>query len=272
MSPAPRDFARGFCYTVIAMYYLFHGTDAAKARARMHDILEAGKKKRPDAEVFRVEGAGFQAGMIDEWSGGMGLFERKMIVVLDRAFENKEAAEAILDRAEALGASENMILILEGKLDKKSLAKLEKFAHKAEAFDEPKADGGRFMAVKSGGGMSALGKDFNIFALTDALGARDRRQLWALFAKSQFREIAAEEISGVLFWQAKAMLLAGEEGATAASTGLSPFVFGKAKNYAKNYSPKELRELSSRLVSIYHDAHRGLHDFPIALERLALSI
>jgi hypothetical protein len=253
------------------MYYLFYGTDAAKARARMHEILEAGKKKRPDAEVFRVEGAGFQAGMIDEWAGGMGLFERKMIVILDRVFENKEAGEEIAGRAEALGASENMILILEGKLDKKTLTKLEKFAHKAEAFDEPK-EAGRFMAARTGGGMAPAGKDFNIFALTDALGARNRPLLWALFVKSQFREIAAEEISGVLFWQAKAMLLAGEPDATAASTGLSPYVFGKAKNYARNYSPKELRDLSSKLVSIYHDAHRGIHDFPIALERLALSL
>jgi len=249
------------------MFYLFYGTDAARARARMHEILEAGKKKRPDAEIFRVEGSAFQAGMIDEWSGGMGLFERKLIVVLDRAFENKEAAEAIVDRAEALGASENMILILEGKLDKKTLTKLEKYAYKAEAFDEKKEP-----ARSGGSGGAGSRGDFNVFALTDALGARDRKQLWALFAKSQFREIAPEEISGVLFWQAKAMLLAGEPDATPASTGLSPFVFGKSKNYAKNFSPKELRDLSLKLVSIYHDAHRGLGDFPIALERLALSI
>ncbi len=256
------------------MYYLFYGTETEKARARMHEILEGGKKKRPDAEIFRIEATGFQEGMIDEWTGGMGLFERKIIVVLDRVFENKEAAETIVARAEALGATENLIIILEGKLDKKTADKLAKFAFKSEAFEEKKE--ARQFGLGPGQGKGGSGKlslkDFNIFSLTDALGARDRKSLWALFVKSQFHEVAAEEISGILFWQAKAMLLAAEQGADAKSTGLNPFVFQKAKSYAKNFSPKELRDLSSKLVSMYHDAHRGLADFPVAIERLALSL
>ncbi len=250
------------------MLYLFYGTDTAKARARMHEVLEGGKKKRPDAEVFRVESSAFQEGMIDEWSGGMGLFERKFIVILDRVFENKEAAEIIVARAEALGSSENLILILEGKLDKKSADKLTKHALKTELFEEKKE--GRNFGMGAAGTLSS--KDFNVFALTDALGARDRKQLWSLFVRSQFHDVPAEEISGVLFWQVKSMLLASEPGATVASSGLSPFVFQKSKQYAARYTPAELRSLSSRFIALYHDAHRGLADFPANLEKIALSI
>ena len=257
------------------MFYLFYGTESEKARARMHAVLDGAKKKRPDAEVFRVEGSQFQEGMIDEWTGGMGLFERKMIVVLDKVFENKEAAEALASRAEALGASENMILILEGKLDKKTLTKLEKYAYKTEAFVEEKTDDRKFglgPGLGKGGSGSLSLKDFNIFSLTDAFGARDKKQLFALYSKSQFFGVPPEEVSGILFWQLKAMRLAFSPLADAKSTGLNPFVFNKARGYAKNFSAKELNDLSSKLISSYHDAHRGLCDFSVELEKLALML
>lgn len=258
---------RPFCYTGCDMFYLFYGTESEKARARMHEILEGAKKKRPDAEIFRVEGAGFHEGMIDEWTGGMGLFERKMIVVLDKVFENKDAAEALAARAEALAASENMILILEGKIDKKTLGRLEKHAFKAEVYDEKK-EAPRFGAAPAGGG----GNAFNIFFLTDALGARDKKSLWSLYCKSQLSGVVPEEVSGILFWQLKAMRLASPPLADAKSTGLNPFVFNKAKTYARNFSSKELDLLSSRLVASYHDAHRGLNDFSVELEKFVLSL
>jgi len=251
------------------MFYLFYGTESEKARARMHAVLEGAKKKRPDAEIFRVEGTQFQEGMIDEWTGGMGLFERKMIVVLDKVFENKEAAEALSSRAEALGASENMILILEGKIDKKTLTKLEKHAFKAEAFVEEKTDDRKF-------GMGTANplklKDFNIFSLTDALGSRDKKSLWALYCKSQFHNVPPEEVSGILFWQVKAMRLASPPLADAKSTGLNPFVFNKAKGYARNFTAIELEKMSSEIVSAYHDAHRGIGDLSARLEKFTLTL
>lgn len=256
------------------MLYLFYGTDAVTARAKMHAVLEGGKKKRPDAEVFRIEAGGFQEGMIDEWTGGMGLFEHKMIVVLDRVFENKEAMDVIAARAEALGASENLILILEGKLDKKTVEKLSKHAQKAELFEEKKE--GRQFGLGAGNGPGGSGKvalkDWNAFAIADAFAARDKKKLWSLVAVSEFHDVPPEEISGMLFWQAKSMLLASGPNATAASTGLSPFVFDKSKRGAANYSSAELRKLASALISSYHEAHRGLLDLSVDLERFALSI
>ena len=76
------------------MFYFFYGTDKDKARAKMNAVLSGAQKKRPDAEVFRVDAEKFTEGDLDGFLGGMGLFEKKYIVVLENIFEKKEIAEA----------------------------------------------------------------------------------------------------------------------------------------------------------------------------------
>ena len=78
------------------MYYLFYGTDTEKARAKMHEVLNGAKKKRPDAEVFTVESEQFSGAVVDSLVGGAGLFEKKYIVIFDRIFENEEALRMLL--------------------------------------------------------------------------------------------------------------------------------------------------------------------------------
>jgi len=243
------------------MLYVFHGTDTDKARAHMHAVLEGAKKKRPDAEVFRVEAEQCTADRVEEFVGSMGLFERKIIAVLDRVMENKEAAAAVLARVEALQASDNLFLLIETKLDKKTLTSLEKHAYKVEAFAEAKAAGygSGYGAGSSGGGAGGRG-DFNTFALADALARRDRKQLWSLLQKASFHEIPAEEICGILFWQVKALALASEAGSTPASSGLAPFAFSKAKSAASKFRPEDLRRAVTFAWSWRGWAHRHYAD------------
>jgi len=67
------------------------------------------------------------------------------------------------------------------------------------------------------------------------------------------------------------MLLA-HTSSTADEAGLNPFVYQKAKQGTRKYSPEELKQLSSSLVSLYHDARRGKHGLDEALERFVLSV
>ncbi len=217
------------------MFYLFYGSDTEKARAKMHEILHGAKKKRPDAEVFTLEAENFSAGELDALVGGSGLFEKKSIVVMSRILENKEAAEAILERLADMAETENLFLVLEGSLDKKTVSKFEKFAHKIEAFEKKEV----------------TKQKFNVFGMANALGARDRKGLWVLYEKAKLEEMAPEAIAGMLFWKVKAML----------QEGRSP-----------KYSKNELHEVSSRLVALYHDSHRGITDFDVALERFILGV
>ena len=89
----------------------------------------------------------------------------------------------------------------------------------------------------------------NIFGIADAYARRDKINTWSLYQNAVQEGISPEEISGILFWKIKMMILDG----------------------TKFFKKEELYNISSSLVSIYHEAHRGETDFTIALEQFILS-
>ena len=97
------------------------------------------------------------------------------------------------------------------------------------------------------------------------------KDAWVLLQKALDTGGVPEEIHGMLFWQVKSMILAVSS-KTAGEAGLNPFVFRKSLSFAKNFTEEELKNLSARLVSIYHDARRGGDELAIALEKFVLSI
>lgn len=262
------------------MIYLLHGEDTEKARAKAHELVDTLRAKKTDASFFKIEAAQFSAEKLDELINSQGLFESKYIVLLDRVFENKEAKEQLLDSRKELAESPHIFIFLEGKVDKASLTKLEKVAAKAQAFEVGGNDGARSGAGRSGksrqfavgetGGQFSIG-EFNIFALGDAFGRRDKKELWFLYSKATLRNIPAEEIHGILFWAWKSMALAAGS-KDAGEAGLNPYVFQKSSGFAKNFKADELAALGARLVRMSHDAHRGKVDFDIELERFVLGV
>lgn len=241
------------------MIYLLHGSDMEKARAKLHELVASLVKKKPDASHVKMSDESFSENLLEEYMGGAGLFSQKMIIEALNLFRNKEAKEIILKKLKEIKESENIFVFLEGELDKKTLEKFEKYSEKIQEF-----------TVKAGP-WQARPSDFNIFILTDALGQRDRKNLWVLYTKAKMEEKADEEIHGILFWQVKAMLLA-QKSKNASEAGLKPFVYDKSRRMAANFKSGELEKISMKLVSMYHDAHRGLCDFSDALEKFALEL
>jgi hypothetical protein len=243
------------------MIYLFYGQDIEQARHKANGVVALLIKKRPDASLFRLDSDSWQEAAFDEYVGGQGLFVQKYIVVLDRLFEKKEIKEYVIERLKALKASENIFVIIENTLDKVTLAKFEKTSEKIQVFGEE----------KEGTGKNKKTAEFNLFAMTDALGSRNQKRLWTLYQQALRHDVVSEELHGVLFWYVKFMLLASTS-KDAKESGLNPFVYGKAKSYAKNFTLPELKKISSQLVKMYHQAHRGEVDFNVALEKFFLSI
>ncbi|MEN9614264.1 MAG: hypothetical protein RLZZ347_571 [Candidatus Parcubacteria bacterium] len=251
------------------MIYLLYGEDTVSARAKAHELIAVLQKKKPNASFFTMMAEHCDASRLQEFAGGQGLFEQKYIVFLDRVLETAEAKEAFLDCVKAISESDNIFVMLEGKLDKATLTKIEKKAEKVQEFVF--SAGAKVASKSAAGDRPATIPEFNIFVLSDALGKKDKKSLWVFYQKALLSDTPPEEISGTLFWQVKSMLTARVSN-TALESGLNPFVFQKSKAYEKNYPGDSLRELSEKLVSIYHDAHRGKGDFAIALERLILSL
>lgn len=238
------------------MLYFFYGSDTDKAREKANALIENLRKKKPDAEVFRLDAERANGVQFDELIHGQGLFNRSYIVYLASLFENEEAKAIFTDKLAEIAQSPNIFISVERKADKKTLLSVADAAEKVQLF-EKKEDKKK--------------TDFNIFSLTDAFGRRDKKNLWVLLQKAVASGAVPEEIHGILFWQLKSMLLASEA-RSAGEAGVAPFVFTKSRNFLKNYSVEELKELSSALVSLYHDSHRGIHDFEIALERFVLTL
>jgi DNA polymerase III delta subunit len=220
-------------------------------------LVESLRAKKPDASFFEMDGDNFSVNGLEELIVSMGLFEQKYIIALDNIFQNKEAKEFILKRIKEIGLSENIFIFLEGELDKKTVTKIEKHSEKVQEF------------IKSI--QNKKQKDFNIFSLTDAICRRDRKKAWVLFQQAVAEGVSPENIHGTIFWGIKSILLA-TSAKRAKEAGLSPFVFSKSILFSKNFKEGELENISSRLVSVYHESRRGGMELSAALEIFILSI
>lgn len=239
------------------MLYVLHGNDTIKARDRLHILINSLLKKKPDASFLQLDDETFDGGQLDELIEGQGLFEKKYIVVFDNCLRNKDTHEVLCKRLEDISSSPNIFVFLEEKIDKKILTQLEGYSEKIQEYKDE--------TVKE------KKEQFNIFSLTDAFGGRDKKKLWILYNQAKMNNITNEEIHGILFWQVKSMLLAKNSN-SARESGLKPFVYEKAQRFCRNYSENEVQALSSSLVSLYHNARRGVHDFATSLELFIIKL
>ncbi|KKW14400.1 MAG: hypothetical protein UY54_C0019G0005 [Parcubacteria group bacterium GW2011_GWA2_50_10b] len=113
--------------------------------------------------------------------------------------------------------------------------------------------------------------DFNVFTLTDAIGARHKRDAWVLYRKALASGMAAEEVFFKVFWQVKTMMVASKT-KTAEEAEMKPFPYSKAKGFLKNFSQEELQNLSAELVAGYHQARRGEGEIETLVEKQLLKL
>ena len=218
------------------MLYFFYGSDVDKARERASALVESLRKRKPQAEVFRIEAENWNPLQFDELIGGQGLFNKIYIVHTVSLFENEEAKEIFLQRISDVAASPNIFVAVESEIDKETLYTITKHSEKVQEYKKSKTEKAKFQ----------------VFSLADALAERDKKSLWVGYQKAVIEGIAPENINGILSWKARNMLSA---------------------RYPNSYwSTDELKNLSAQFVALYHDSHRGRHEFPIALERLILRI
>jgi DNA polymerase III delta subunit len=113
--------------------------------------------------------------------------------------------------------------------------------------------------------------DFNIFSLTDAIGARKKREAWLLYHKALASGMVPEEIFYKVVWQVKTLLLASRT-CTASEADMKEYPYSKAKGFLKNFKEGELEKLSEDLVKGYHKVRRGEEETETFLEKTLLSL
>ncbi len=218
------------------MIYFYYGTDIDKASRKAHELIDSLQKKKPDASFFKIDSECFSVERVSEYIESQGLFSNKYIVFLDRLCEKKEIKESFVDLLKEISESENIFIVLEGKLDKATATKIEK---KSEKFLNFTLEEVPEKPV------------YNAFALADAFARRDRKNAWMLYRKSIDAGEAPEALHGMIFWKVKTLILSG---------------------YGSDWRKDELIKVMNDLVVLYHDARRGKHELETGMEAWLLSI
>ena len=237
------------------MYFLFLGHDISQLLKKRNGMLSNLLEKKPGSEVVKISPDNWDISRFESLIGALSLFENKCIVLTSFILEDRDRAEQVMPILGNVADSENAFMFLEKEIHPDILKVVRKDAQEVIVTEE----------------LSRPESKFNVFALADALGLRDKKTLWVLYQRALREGISGEQLHGTFFWQIKMMVLAGVA-KSAKEAGVSEFPFNKARRYLKNFSRQELESFSSALVNIYHDSHRGLYELDSALERFILSI
>lgn len=236
------------------MLHIIYGSDRENIRTQFHVVRDVMQKKC-DGEHIVGESEATDA-FLSEAASSIGLFGEKVLYIFDNILEKKEDQDLVVAHATELVASPNYFLVCEPSFEKDLVEEVEKMGGGAQEYAAKKVD---------------TRPTFNIFSLGDALGRRNKKELWVLYQGALSAGIEPEEISGTLFWSVKNMVLM-KEAPPGTLCGLNPFVAKKTREFAKNYTKEELLSLSHSLVAAYHEAHMGGEPMAVALERFTLGI
>lgn len=144
-------------------------------------------------------------------------------------------AQEYLDLSATLVSSVHTFVCIEEKLLKKPTEQL-------------KAHGARVVVSEK---KEVAQNGFNVFSLTYAFAARDKKKLWLLLGEALRAGVSPEAIAGILHWKVRDLI---------------------AKPPYKTFSKEELHTLSRSLVGIYHDSHRGAGELGLLLEKFVLTL
>jgi len=239
------------------MLYIFHGTDGKNSTDKSRVLVDSLRTKKPDASFVEINSDNWSASAIEEHVGGQGLFSNKYIVFLNKVIKSEDVVEKLVEMMGLMKESNNIFIISEGKVNAELKKAFEKFGDK--------------VVLSDGVEKKNFSKEFNIFSLADAIGARDRFKAWSIYREAVGNGLESESILGTIFWQIKVMILAMNS-KSATEAGLNPFVYSKAKKGAGNYKGGELNNLLEQTIVLYHDGHRGLVDLELGIEKMMLGV
>lgn len=252
------------------MLYLFYGSDREKINRKTTELISALLSKKPDASSLKIDSENVVETNVTDLVEGQGLFERKYIVLLDRILLIDEGKD-FLSKIKEMVESENIFIAREEKILSKDLTKLEKYANKVQKFDL--ALGSDASVYGEIGGVNRANRSaekFNVFEIANKFSMCDGIGAWITYRQALESGIEPENISGILFWQMKALILAGES-KSAGESGLNPFVFSKAKTASAKWKKEELEKSATDLIRIYHESRNDSLKLDLALERFLLS-
>src|SRR3989344_6388369 len=143
------------------MIHLFYGENTTKTREKLHEFLDGFFVEHPDATLFEMDAESWNKERFEELVFSRGLFGGASVIELNMVFQNEEAEEYVPKHLLEMKDSQNIFVVLEGKLTKAISERITKKAGSAQEFS----------------GKVAKKEEFNRFAITDALGRRSKKEI-----------------------------------------------------------------------------------------------
>lgn len=207
------------------MIYVLTGNDFKKKSAYVEKISRGALVVVLDEDSLNKEN-------ILSFSSTASLFGETTVVIID-SFSKTDIDLSKKD-IEEMSSSLNIFIFLEEKL---LVSDLNKFKKNATIED---------FSLKE---KTAKNKSGDNFAIADNFAKRNKFGTWLLFKNAIASGASPEEISGMLFWKTKIMILSS----------------------SRYFTNEELKIISSSLVRLHHDSHLGKKDFVVGLEQLILN-
>ncbi len=212
------------------MIYLFAGDDTKNKTISYEKFLKSIPK---NVATFSFTRNDFDENQIVSFYSGSGLFFGESMVVFTSIFEYEEKRDFLLSRLSQMNESTNSFVFVENTLSKDILDDFKKAGSKLNIFELPK--------MKK--------EKFDNFLLANAFGNKDKLNLWIYFRQAVDAGVVMEELSGVLFWKIKDMIL--------------------KKNFSK-FKEEELKSFIAKLSYLLPEARAKGLDAETAFEQFLL--
>ena len=220
------------------MLTVLFGSDT-DARSKKLESLLADFVKQGVA-IDRYNDVHFSTELVRSLAVNTSLFGEAAVVVLYDIADSAPRRDELESVLEEMAVSSNQFFITEHNL-------LVGFVKKAESA------GALVLKFDSKIPKKKPIEAFNTFAITDAYCERKRSLAWPLYRKAIDLGGEPRAIASQIFWAIKSMLLAAESKSPAES-GLSPFVYQKAKVGAAHFTRGELFDSLNEVTKLFHDS------------------
>jgi hypothetical protein len=214
------------------MIYLFSGDDAKNKIINYEKFIKSLPKS---IELLAVSRNNFDRMQIESLYSGASLFFALSAVIFQGILEYEETRDFVLEKLNLMGESQNSFIFLEGKLNKPIIDAFKKARAEINVFELPKEKK----------------EKFDNFLVANAFANKDKLHTWIYFRQAMDLGVGLEEITGVLFWKIKDMLL--------------------KKNFNK-FKEEQLKNFAAKLSYLLPEARSEGRDAESALEQFLLEV
>ena len=240
--------------SVSNMIYLVFGNDVKTRSKNRDDVYSTLNKQNKNFVTIFHNDTNTSIDDLQNLSTTTSMFGEKYIIECQHLLGIPDFEEWILENISKLESSSNIFFFIESQpLTKDVVTKFKKHGE----------------VVGEGEKVTKQSQRFNVFSISDAFIQKDKKKAWMLYRSAIDNGIDPREISGILFWAVKNLILV-EKSKNQTEAGLNPFVYKKTQSVLPKWKKEELDKCAMDLVHLYHDSQFGKTDFVNTFEKFVL--